>query len=200
MTTVEHNETRATLIRVGTEMIARNGFNSTGLNAILSAAKVPKGSFYHYFPSKEDFGLAVIDDFAAVYTQRLERTLGDADVPPLQRVRNYFAAAIADMRACDHDRGCLAGNLGQELAGQNEAFRLRLEEIFEDWARRFGACFEEARRRGDIAADSDPEQLAELLISGWQGATLRAKVRKSSAPMALFADLFFSHVLRPPQT
>lgn len=180
-------------------MIARGGFNATGLNAILSAAKVPKGSFYHYFSSKEDFGLAVIDDFAAAYTRRLDQTLGDTTAPPLRRIRNYFTAAVDDMRACDHDRGCLAGNLGQELAGQSETFRLRLEEIFEDWAKRFSACFEEARRRGDIAADSDPDSLTELLLSGWQGATLRAKVRKSSAPMVAFADLFFTQILKPPR-
>ena len=51
---------RDDLIRVGRDLIVRQGFNATGLSDILTTAGVPKGSFYYYFESKEDFGLAII--------------------------------------------------------------------------------------------------------------------------------------------
>ncbi|WP_111496969.1 TetR/AcrR family transcriptional regulator [Marinobacter bohaiensis] len=189
------NETRAELIRVGSDIIARRGFNSTGINVVLKEAGVPKGSFYYYFASKEDFGLAVIDDFAADYEDRLNRTLGNAELAPLERIRQFLEEGMADMTDCDCCRGCLAGNLGQELAGQNEAFRQRLDGLFNDWQARFARCLDEARERGDIDASADTSALAQLLQMGWQGATLRAKVSRSVTPMQGFADMFFRQVL-----
>lgn len=195
------NETRAELIRVGGDIIAHRGFNSTGINAVLKEAGVPKGSFYYYFASKEDFGLAVIDGFAADYNAQLDRTLGNHALPPLERIRSYLEMGIADMRSCDYCRGCLIGNLGQELAGQNESFRLRLDSIFSDWQARFAQCLEAAQERGDIDAGADPRALAQLLQMGWQGATLRAKVSKSVEPMAQFATMYFEQILgRAPAT
>lgn len=189
------NDTRAELIRVGSDIIAHRGFNSTGINVVLKEAGVPKGSFYYYFSSKEDFGLAVIDDFAAEYNDQLDRTLGNPAIPPLERIRQYLEMSIADMTTCDFCRGCLIGNLGQELAGQNESFRLRLDAIFTGWQDRFSQCLTEARERGDIPASADPGSLAQLLLMGWQGATLRAKVSKSVAPMEQFTSMYFEQIL-----
>lgn len=189
------NETRAELIRVGGDIIAQRGFNSTGINAVLKEAGVPKGSFYYYFASKEDFGLAVIDGFAAEYDAQLDRTLGNRELKPLERIRQYLDMGITDMQSCDYCRGCLIGNLGQELAGQNESFRLRLDRIFSDWRSRFAECLAEARERGDIDAKADPQSLAQLLQMGWQGATLSSKVSKSVEPMTQFATMFFEQVL-----
>lgn len=188
-------ETRQALIRAGSEIIARQGFNNTGVSAVLSAAGVPKGSFYYYFSSKEDFGLAVIDDFDAEYDARLDNLLNDTTVAPLQRFRNYFDAGLADMVRHDYGRGCLIGNLSQELAAQNEVFRDRLDTVFSRWTQHFVRCLEQARAANEIGPDQDVEQLAETLLNGWEGAILRAKVARSTAPMTVFADLFFSRML-----
>lgn len=196
MHTMGRNETRAELIRAGSEIIVEQGFNNTGINAVLGAAGVPKGSFYYYFANKDDFGLAVIDDFDARYQARLQTFLDDASLAPVQRIRNYFDAGIREVAAHDHGRGCLIGNLSQELAGQNSVFRNRLDEVFRCWKQRFSQCLREARDAGDIAAGADPEQLAECLLSGWEGAILRAKVTRSTEPMRAFADLFLERILK----
>jgi TetR/AcrR family transcriptional repressor of nem operon len=191
-------ETRKELIRAGCEIIACQGFNSTGINAVLAAAGVPKGSFYYYFANKEDFGLAVIDDFEAEHSARLDSLLKDEAVAPLQRIRNYFQAGLEDMVAYDYGRGCPIGNLGQELAAQNEVFRTRLDQAFARWRKRFADCLEAARVAGEIDAETDVERLAEFLLASWEGATLRAKVTRSTAPMQAFVDLFFRRVLERP--
>lgn len=190
------HETRDEIIRVGTELISRGGFNATGLDAILKTAGVPKGSFYHYFASKEEFGLAVIDNFAQEQNQRLESLLQDRNFPALTRIANFLDHNIEMVRACQCSRGCLIGELGQEMAAQNEAFRLRIERAFQSWRRHVAGCFEEARRAGEIPVNSDPDQLADFLQMGWQGAVLRAKVTKSVEPLKAFTDLFFKQVLR----
>lgn len=190
------NETRQALVRAGGEIIVRRGYNNTGINAVLSAAGVPKGSFYYYFENKEAFGLAVIDDFDDRQTGRLDALLADETVPPVQRIRNYFESGIEEVAAHDCGRGCLVGNLGQELAAQNEVFRGRLNEVFQCWKRRFAGCLEQARETGEIDADADTDELAEFLLCGWEGALLRAKVAKSVAPMRAFRDLFLARVLK----
>ena len=188
-------DTRKALIVAGSNLIARQGFNNTGLSEVLTAVGVPKGSFYYYFSSKEDFGLAVIDNFEAEHTDRIKELLQDVAVSPLGRIRNYFEAGIAEMATLAYSRGCPIGNLGQELAATNEIFRMRLDEVFNGWQRRFADCLEEARQTGEIAQDSDVGRLAEFLLASWEGATLRAKVTHSLTPMEVFVEMFFQRVL-----
>lgn len=188
-------DTRETIIRTGSEIIARHGFGTTGINAVLGAAGVPKGSFYHYFKSKNDFGLAVIDAFAKHYEERLAATLGDHSRSPLQRLRAYFESGVRDMESSQCACGCLIGNLGQELAATNEIFRARLDEVFAGWEKRFAECISAAREAGEIDAGIDPDEVAGFILAGWEGAILRAKVIKSVAPMARFERVLFGQML-----
>jgi TetR/AcrR family transcriptional repressor of nem operon len=94
-------------------------------------------------------------------------------------------------------RGCLIGNLGLEMASQHERFRARLEAIFCAWEARFAACLQAAQDAGELSAAADPRRLAAVLLSGWEGAILRAKVTKSTRPLADFITVFCDQVLRP---
>jgi len=188
--------TRERLLTLGSELINTQGYNNTGINAIVQAAGVPKGSFYHYFASKQDFGLAVIDRADAHYRAKLDAVLGNPKLRPLDRLRGYLENGMREMIDADFCSGCLIGNLGQELAGRDPAFRQRLEQVFSGWATRFAACLDEARARGDLTAAANSHDLAEFLLSGWEGALLRAKVTHNTAPLQAFITLFFSQVLR----
>lgn len=188
-------DTRNHIIQTGADLIAQKGFGATGLNAVLTAAGVPKGSFYHYFKSKDDFGLAVIDSFAEAYDTRLDAILNDTSRSCLDRLRTYFDTGFEAMLNGEYTRGCLIGNLGQELAGQNEIFRQRLEKVLAGWERRFEKCIAEAQQAGDVSPAVDPADAASLLLSGWEGAILRAKVLRSTEPMACFVRVFLSQCL-----
>lgn len=189
------NDTRTHIIHTGADLIGDKGFGATGINAVLTAAGVPKGSFYHYFSSKHDFGLAVIETFAEEYDAKLDRILNDTSRACVDRLRAYFDTGFETMASCEYTRGCLIGNLGQELAGQNEAFRLRLDAVFASWEKRFAQCLRDAQQAGDIADDIDPADAASFLLSGWEGAILRSKVLKSTEPMERFVRVFFRQCL-----
>lgn len=189
------NETRQLLIQVGTEVIGSHGFNPTGLNTVLKTADVPKGSFYYYFASKEDFGLAIIDEFAIDYADKIAFYLTNENVSPLQRIRNYLDNGLATIRDNKCKRGCLIGTLGQELSSQNETFRVRLDQVFEGWKQQFGQCLQAAIDCGELPDTSNTEQLSEFLLSGWQGAILRAKMHSSITPLQAFIDTLFDRVL-----
>lgn len=193
---MDKKNTRSDIIRIGTELISRQGYNATGIEMVLKEAGVPKGSFYHYFKSKEEFGLAVMDVFADYYSQRMTALLQDAALSPLTRIRTLLQGSLERFSRNQCSKGCLIGNLGQEMADQNERFRARLDEIFDDWRKLFAGCLAEAQTAKELDSRLDAEALASFILSGWEGAILRAKVMKSPQPLQDFIEVLFNVTLR----
>jgi TetR/AcrR family transcriptional repressor of nem operon len=190
--------TKTLLLEAGKRIFLEKGYNHSGIEAILQDAGVPKGSFYYYFDSKEDFGLRVLDRFADCYAGEIERYLGDATMSPLQRLRRYFEASCERLESQQCRNGCLVGNLSQEMAAQSEAFRIRLEEIFEGWVDRYAECLEQARLAGEISPHLDLHELAEFWLNSWQGAMLRAKTTRNTEPLRTFLNIMFGSILQVP--
>lgn len=188
---------KSEIVTIGTELISFKGYNATGIDAVLKQAGIPKGSFYHYFRSKEEFGLAVIEQFAVEYEDKLSSFFDDHSVSPLNRLRNYLEHSLAHLTENRFARGCLIGNLGQELADQNERFRERLEVIFQSWRLRFSTCIAEAQAKGELSSELNPDIIADFVLAGWEGSILRAKVMKSPESIRNFIDTLFLTVLRP---
>jgi TetR/AcrR family transcriptional regulator, transcriptional repressor for nem operon len=193
---MSRENTREMLLEAGKKTFLEKGYNNSGIETILHAAGVPKGSFYYYFQSKEDFGLKVLDQFAVCYDLQLDRILGDTSVPPLDRLRNYFESVFGKLESDQCRKGCLVGNLSQEMADQSEAFRARLEEIFESWVDRYAKCLQEAQQAGEIGSDLDVREVAEFWLNSWQGAVLRAKTMRSTAPLRTFLGVMFGILLK----
>ncbi len=195
----EKNDTRLRLIEAGAEIIHRQGFSGTGIQEVLDACGVPKGSFYHYFKSKEAFGLAVLDHQAERMTANLGPLLCDASRPPLERLRAFFDAFLA--RFSDPAQtvclaGCPIGNLVQELAPTNPAFRVRLDAIMGGLERLLADQLREAQAQGGLSARLDPEEAARFIAASWQGAILRAKAAGNAAPLARCRDFVLDELLR----
>jgi TetR/AcrR family transcriptional repressor of nem operon len=185
------SRTRQRLIQIGTEMLSERGFDSTGIELVLNRASVPKGSFYHYFESKEEFGLAVIDNYARYFEHRLDSVLLDAALPALARIEKLIASGAEGLRKYHFNRGCLVGNMGQELSGLHEPFRSRLEAIIRSWEDRLADCVRDGQRRGEFPGRVDAKAFARFFWIAWEGAILRAKLARSTDPLFDFAQ----HVL-----
>ena len=189
-------ETRARLIHVGTEILSEKGFVSTGLDEVLRRAGVPKGSFYHYFSSKADFGHAVVDNYAFLWEQKLTRLLRDPNVRPLQRIWNYIAEGVRGLEKYEFRRGCLVGNLGQEMGGLDDEFRQRILKVLNSWSVFLADCLRQAQEAGEIGADMDVERVANFFWFSWEGAILKAKLERSTEPVDQFREVIFTSVLR----
>lgn len=194
------SQTRKTILTQGARLVYEKGFNHTGIGEILKAANVPKGSFYHYFASKEDFGLALIDHMAAWAASVGDAALHDPDASPLTRLRNYFQAYADRLENNGFHGGCPVGNLCQEMSDQNERFRQRLESILEQMREKIGQCLQQARQSGEVSPGIDIDTTAGFILSAWQGTLLQAKALKSAAPLAAFRQMVFDHLLKsgPP--
>ncbi|MBB2201017.1 acrylate utilization transcriptional regulator AcuR [Gluconacetobacter tumulisoli] len=191
------DDVRGLLIRTGIALLTEKGYVATGLDEILRIAGVPKGSFYHYFDSKESFGLRLIDGYAAYFDRRLERFLNDDARAPLDRLRAMIDDACAGMARHAYRRGCLVGNLGQEMGALPESFRQRLQDVLLGWQDRTARCLRVARDAGDIAPGSSCADLAAFFWIGWEGAVLRAKLERGPMPLRLFEKVFLAGLRAP---
>lgn len=179
------------IVQAGLDIVLSRGFNATGVEAILKQANIPKGSFYNFFSSKEEFGLAIIDKYVADRSELFAPIISDESVPPLERIKKSFETLIAAFEDYDCSKGCLLGNLGQEMSDQFENIRQRLEQALQGWIMGLSGLLQQAQQEHTIPADIDAEMLAENLIASFQGALLRSKVKKSSGPLRNFIHLYF---------
>ena len=192
----ENKDTKAELIRSGLEQLTESGFASSGIDQILKKVKVPKGSFYHYFASKEAFGHAVIEHYANYFAKKLDACLLDESHSPLARISNFVEDAKVGMIRHQFKRGCLVGNLGQEVDLLPESFREELIGIFNCWQHRLANCLEAAIVAGEISSAANCELLAECFWVGWEGAVSRAKLVQDAKPLENYFNHFISALPR----
>lgn len=191
----ENSDTRALLIRSGVEVLTESGFAAAGIDGILKKVGVPKGSFYHYFKSKEDFGHAVIDNYASYFAAKLDKYLLDESIAPLQRIVKFADEAKQGLIRFEFKRGCLVGNLGQEVTILPESYRLILQDIFAVWQAKMEVCLYAAKQQGDIKANINCMQQAEYFWIGWEGAVMRARLLQSTQPLDLYIATFITSII-----
>lgn len=187
-------DTKALLIRSGLEHLTEYGFTASGIDAVLKRAGVAKGSFYYYFSSKEAFGKELIASYDAFFGKKLDAHLLDENFEPLERLERYVADAEIMMKKYRFRRGCLIGNLGQEVDSLPESYRSLLNDVFFGWQQRVQACLYLAQWRGQLAADANCKELAEYFWIGWEGAVSRAKLTQSVKPLRCFFTCFIAGI------
>lgn len=187
--------TRDNLIRVGIQMLHDSGYSATGIKDIVNAAKVPKGSFYNYFESKEAFVRDVVDSYFDGGLINLRDVLADSGTPPLDRLRNFFEQRTRTFQETGYVRGCMLGNLSLEVADHSAAIRERLSEHFRTWGNLFEECIAQAQRSGAIDNRLPAPLLAQFLLNSWEGSLLRMRTEKSDVPLKEFIEVVFGSLL-----
>jgi TetR/AcrR family transcriptional repressor of nem operon len=187
-------DVRERLLTAGLEALHKRGFNATGVQDITDAARVPKGSFYNHFESKDALGVEVVERWSAKAAER-RRALVEGNGRPLARLRAYFKGLNELGPATGFNRGCLMGNFSAELSAQSPAIRAALETGFADWTKAVAGVVAEAQKAGEVSKDIPAAILAGFLIDAWEGAVLRARVEKSRAALDVFLAVAFNKIL-----
>lgn len=188
--------TREHLLEVGLERLRSTGYTATGVKEVLDLANVPKGSFYHYFPSKEAFAGEVFQRYVEGEVRRMERILSDRKVAPLRRLRRYFEEMISVYGQKAAISGCLVGSLSLEIADHSPTLQAQLQAVYGDWQRSLADVLREAVERGDLARSTQPDRLAEFLLNSYEGALVRMKADKSDRPLENFLHFAFDVLLK----
>lgn len=186
------------ILEAGLKAMFRTGYHGTSVRDVTAAAGAPQGSFTNHFRSKEAFAAEVLDRYFEHTKGLVAEALDDCTLTPRQRLRRYLDIITGKLEGDAFSRGCLIGDLSLEAPGSSEALRAQLVAIFAEWRAPFAACIADAQASGEIAADFSPGELADFLLTSWQGAILRMKVERDGAALERFKKIVFQTVFKEP--
>ncbi|KXO80011.1 hypothetical protein AYL20_03960 [Acinetobacter venetianus] len=178
------------ILEAGLHLIHLNGFNGCSVQDITSFAGVPKGSFYNHFASKDELALYALDRFWTNGDERRD-ILKNNDIEPATRLREFFNSLTKAIINNNYEKGCLIGNMSTELS-IHQIFREKLTSLYDSWKILVEECVQEAKDKDQIRINLPAASIADFLINSWEGATMRAKVEKSSKPFDEFDQVIFS--------
>jgi TetR/AcrR family transcriptional repressor of nem operon len=182
--TRETTDVRQGILDVGQRIMAAKGYSAVGLNEILATAGVPKGSFYHYFGSKDAFGEALLESYFTTYLQELDQILALPDQTMAQRLLTYWETWQHTQSFEDCQGKCLAVKLGVEVADLSEAMRAVLKRGTAGITDRLAQAIETGIAEGSLQVSGEPHAIAQSLYQLWVGASVMVKITKSVQPFA----------------
>ncbi|MFH8803821.1 TetR/AcrR family transcriptional regulator [Streptomyces sp. NPDC017936] len=182
-TTARSTDTRRSILDVAQRIMARKGYSAVGINEVLAEAGVPKGSFYHYFTSKDAFGEALLKNYFDEYVSDMDRVLAQPGKAAAERLMAYWQQ-WRETQSLDECQGkCLAVKLGAEVADLSETMRLAMKAGTGAIVDRIERAIAGGLEDGSIVIDGDPRGTAQALYDMWLGASVMAKIHRSLAPL-----------------
>ncbi|MEV7422700.1 MULTISPECIES: TetR/AcrR family transcriptional regulator [unclassified Streptomyces] len=176
-------DTRRHILDTAQRIMAHKGYSAVGINEVLAAAGVPKGSFYHYFTSKDAFGEAMLKSYFEEYVADMDRVLARSGRSAAERLMAYWQQ-WRETQSVDECQGkCLAVKLGAEVADLSEPMRLVLKEGTDAIVDRIERTIAGGVEDASLSVDGDPRGAAQALYGMWLGASVMAKIHRSPAPL-----------------
>ncbi len=178
----ETKNTRQTILDAAQVLVGRKGFSAVGLNEILQAAEVPKGSFYHYFTSKDGFGVVLLDTYFDHYVHGMQQLFDQPGLSQHAKLMRYWDAWIANQTGCTEAGKCLAVKLGAEVSDLSEPMRLALQRGTSRTIALLAVALQRGVEDGSLRLQHRPQDLAQQLYALWLGSSVMSKITLTSAP------------------
>jgi len=183
-------DTKTRILEAAEPIMIAKGFHALGISEVLEAAKVPKGSFYHHFESKEAFGVALIEHYAGAYNRFMFDFFAKGDLKPSDRILAWFGMGMSRAADCAYGPLCLICKLSAEVSTFSEPMRRALAVETAAGRSVLVAAIVEGQKAGNIGNAFKPEALADLMLSAWTGALQQMQVQKNLAPLQQSLDTF----------
>lgn len=190
----EKTARRKEIIERGLELVLQKGYNATGIQEIANVAGIPKGSFFNYFASKEEFAVELLKRYMEGLVSRHVPFLLDRSQPIPERLRNFFNDMSAQYQENGYTGGCLIGNLSAELADMVPQVRSELGLSIGKIEEAFKAIMLEAEQEGLLKTNLSPEKLANFISNSWEGAIFRMKIDKDDQALKNFQEVLFEFI------
>ncbi|WP_433511901.1 TetR/AcrR family transcriptional regulator [Nonomuraea sp. CA-143628] len=181
--TTRSKDTRRSILDAAQRIMAHKGYSAVGLNEVLAEAGVPKGSFYHFFSSKDAFGEAMLKSYFADYIADMDRVLARPDESAAERLMAYWQQWRQTQSVDECQGKCLAVKLGAEVADLSESMRLALKEGTDAIVDRIERVINAGLEDGSLSIDGGPRAVAQALYDMWLGASVMAKIHRNLAPL-----------------
>jgi TetR/AcrR family transcriptional repressor of nem operon len=180
--TNDSSDVRDNILAVGQRIMSAKGFSAVGLNEILTEAKVPKGSFYHYFNSKDAFGEALLSSYFEDYLAEVDTVMAQPGLTVAQRLLAYFDMWRDNQSFLDCQGKCLAVKLAAEVADLSEAMRAVLNQGTSGIIAKLSDAIELGVAEGSLSVDDTPRNIAQSLYQLWLGASVMVKIVRRTEP------------------
>ncbi|MFE9445796.1 TetR/AcrR family transcriptional regulator [Streptomyces sp. NPDC006602] len=181
--TTRTTDTRRIILETAQRIMARKGYSAVGINEVLAEAGVPKGSFYHYFASKDAFGEAILKNYFADYLTDMDGILARPGQPAAERLMAYWQQWRETQSIEECQGKCLAVKLGAEVADLSESMRLALKEGTGAIVDRIERTINSGLEDGSLSVDGEARDVAQALYDMWLGASVMAKIHRSLEPL-----------------
>ena len=176
--------TREAILTAALRLMHVHGYHATSLDDVLRESGIGKGNFYYHFRSKEELGYAILEQIVSVFVhQTLEPCFSDRTDPPMAQIGCFLDRVVQAQRDRQCRGGCAMGNLASELSDVHEGFRKRLASVFTTWHARLADALTEAKRRGQVGIQCDPDASARFVVASLEGAILLTKLSKDIGVM-----------------
>ena len=174
------HDTKQRLLDSAQKLFYARSYEDFGVQEICREADVKKGSFYHFFPSKRDLTLAMLDASWKEFRETVLPALFARDIPPLQRIGRFLDMQYRHHKAVKEQTGrvlgCPYGNLAGEMSTQDEAIRKRVVSISRDLEAPIEEALADAIAAGDLA-NLDTRTTATAMVAYLEGLTLLSKTQ-----------------------
>lgn len=178
----EH-DTREHLLITGERLCLHRGFTGMGLNELLKTAEVPKGSFYHYFRSKEAFGVVMLERYYARSLQQLAVYFENSEGSYRDRILAYYNGMLEQYSSSGHINGCLTVKLSAEVCDLSEDMNVAMDKGVKQIINLLAQTLEKGRKEKTLIFSTDALAHAQVIYSLWLGANLQAKITRSLVPL-----------------
>jgi len=182
---------REDILDQGIELFRTHGYHHVGINEVLKASGIPKGSFYNFFESKEDFARQAMDRYGDQMLDYLIPFLEDTSLPPLERLKSLYRWLIEGNAAEAFAKGCMVNNVTIEVGGENDALARQAQETFGRWLKAITKVVRAGQKDGSITTQYQPEEIADYLHSGTYGGFARMKMDRSVDYLNLWYRMTF---------
>ncbi|MCD5322434.1 MULTISPECIES: TetR/AcrR family transcriptional regulator [Pontibacillus] len=167
------------IVSIAADVIRSKGYQATSVNDILVAGDIGKGKFFHYFKTKHDLGIAVVDRYIDTWKTNMIEGILQTDSSADLRIQHMLEETIESFQDSNVRKGCPFGNLAIEMSEHDASFRKRIESFFHEWA----LALSETLMEAELATPKDAYEYAEHIISSIEGSILMAKVKQTSKPI-----------------
>ncbi len=187
---------REKLLEQGIELLSERGYHGTGLKIILDTVKVPKGSFYNYFESKEVYVSEIITRYSENILKRLDDYLDGTDEDPITVIRNIYIVMIQELEEKGL-KGCLIGNLAAEIGNSSAICQSKMRQAFKAWKDRFINLISDAQEKGMVRQDISAEVLTDIFWNTWEGGLLKMKIEADTSNLKNNLDVMLNSLFKP---
>lgn len=168
--------TRSSLIEEGIQQLSKHGYHGTGIKQVLDAVKVPKGSFYNYFGSKEAYVAEIIAEYNHQALTMFDEFINQSELPALEQLKTIYEFMLNKFADNSCQKGCLVGSIAAEIGNTFELCQQAMQASVQDWLLRLESLVSKGQTEGTIRSDIPSNDLAELIWSAWEGSLLKMKM------------------------